>query len=142
MSVAKWRISKMSDMQFWKSHDFREILYLEAFGVAEYGFDIGFLEFKMADSIWRTQYFGNPRIFVELCTLGLLGSLSTNLTSDFHFQEWRIQYGGYEILENRRIRHIGSGGWGLKFRTTKRKTTNISEFKNLKILSTHFFSIF
>ena len=44
----------MSDMQFWKPYDFRETLYSEAFGVADYEFDIGFSEFKMADPIWRT----------------------------------------------------------------------------------------
>ena len=27
------------------------------------------------------------------------GTLITNLTPDFHFSKWRIQYGGYEILE-------------------------------------------
>ena len=44
----------MSDRQFWKPHDFRETLYSEAFGVADYKFDIGFPEFKMADAIWQT----------------------------------------------------------------------------------------
>ena len=44
----------MSDMQFWISHDFRETLYSEAFGVADYEFDIGFSEFKMADPMWCT----------------------------------------------------------------------------------------
>ena len=63
----------MSEMQFWKPHDFRETLYLKAFEVADYEFDIGFSEFKMADSIWRAKYFGNPTIFVELCSPGLLG---------------------------------------------------------------------
>ena len=41
----------MSDMQFWKPHDFRETLYSKAFGVAGYEFDIGFSKFKMADPI-------------------------------------------------------------------------------------------
>ena len=44
----------MSDIQFWKPHDFRETLNSEAFGVDDYEFDIGFTEFKMADLIWRT----------------------------------------------------------------------------------------
>ena len=44
----------MSDMQFWKPHDFRETLYLEVSEVADYEFDIRFLEFKMADAIWWT----------------------------------------------------------------------------------------
>ena len=44
----------MSDMQFWKPHDFRKTLYSEAFEVADYEFDIGFSKFKMADPIWRT----------------------------------------------------------------------------------------
>ena len=54
----------MSDMQFQEPHDFCETLYSEAFGVADYEFDIGFAEFKMADPIWRIQYFGNATIFV------------------------------------------------------------------------------
>ena len=36
---------------------------------------------------------------MKLCTPGLLGLLITNLTSDFYFSKWRIQYGGHEILE-------------------------------------------
>ena len=44
----------MSDMQFWKPHDFRENQNSEVFDVADYKFDIGFSEFKMADPIWRT----------------------------------------------------------------------------------------
>ena len=63
---SKWRISNISVMQFWKPHNFRETLYSEAFGVADYEFDIEFLQFKLADPIWRTQYFGNPTIFVGL----------------------------------------------------------------------------
>ena len=48
----------MSDMQFWKPHDFPETLYSEAFGVADYEFDIGFSEFKMADIIfWKSNDF-------------------------------------------------------------------------------------
>ena len=39
----------MSDMQFWKPHDFRETLFSEVFGVTDYEFDIGFSEFKLAD---------------------------------------------------------------------------------------------
>ena len=46
---AKWRISNLSDMQFWKTHDFRETLYSEAFRVTDYEFDIGVSESKMAD---------------------------------------------------------------------------------------------
>ena len=42
---------------------------------------------------------------MELCTPGLLGSLITNLTSDFYFSKWRIQYGGHEILETLRFSH-------------------------------------
>ena len=38
-------------------------------------------------------------IFVEVCTLKLLRSLITNLTSDFRNSKWRIQYGGHEISE-------------------------------------------
>ena len=51
---AKWRISNMSDMEFWKPHNFRETLYSEAFRVADYEFEIGFSEFKMAEPICRT----------------------------------------------------------------------------------------
>ena len=71
----------MSAMQFWK-------LYSKAFVVADYEFDNGFSEFKMVNPIWRSQYFGNATIFMELCTPGLLRSLITNLTSDFHFSKW------------------------------------------------------
>ena len=46
----------MSDMQFWKPHDFRETLYSEAFEVADYEYDIGFSEFKMADPMWQTDF--------------------------------------------------------------------------------------
>ena len=42
---------------------------------------------------------------MELCTLGLLGSLITNLTSDWHFWKWGIQYGGREISETLRFSH-------------------------------------
>ena len=49
---AKWRISNMSEMQFWKQHNFREILYPEYFRVADYKSDIGFSKFKMADIIF------------------------------------------------------------------------------------------
>ena len=38
-------------MQFWRPQDFCETLYLEAFGVADYEFDIGFTEFKMVDTV-------------------------------------------------------------------------------------------
>ena len=40
---------------------------------------------------------------MELPTPGLLGSLITNLTSDFHFSKWRIQYGGHDISETLRL---------------------------------------
>ena len=42
---------------------------------------------------------------MELCNPGFLGSLITNLTSDFHFSKWRIQYGGHEIFETLRFSH-------------------------------------
>ena len=50
----------MSDMQFWKLHDFRETLYSKAFGVADYEFDIGFSKFKITDIIfWKpNKFFG------------------------------------------------------------------------------------
>ena len=80
----------MSDMQLWEPHDFRETLYSEAFWAADYEFDIGFSEFKIADPIWRTYNFGNRTIFVKLCTPGLLASLITNFKSDFHFSKWRV----------------------------------------------------
>ena len=55
---AKWRISNVSDIQFWKPHDFVKTLYSKAFGVADYEFDIGFSEFKMADIIfWKPNDF-------------------------------------------------------------------------------------
>ena len=48
----------MSDMQFWKTHDFRETRHSEAFGVADYEFYIEFSEFKMADIIfWKPNDF-------------------------------------------------------------------------------------
>ena len=43
----------MADMKFWKLYDFRKSRYSTVFDVADYEFDIGFLEFKMADPIWR-----------------------------------------------------------------------------------------
>ena len=39
---------------FEKPHNYRKTLYLKAFGVDDYEFNIGFSEFKMADPIWRT----------------------------------------------------------------------------------------
>ena len=68
---------------FEKPHNYRKTLYLKAFGVADYGVDIGFSEFKMAYPIWRTLYFGKLTIIVELCTPRFLRSLITNLTLDF-----------------------------------------------------------
>ena len=102
---AKWRVSNTSDMQSGKPYDLRETLYSEALEVADHEFNIGFSEFKTADRIWRTLYFGNPTILVELRTPGLLGSLITKLTSDSYFLEWRIQYGGHEIFETLRFSH-------------------------------------
>ena len=53
-------------------------------------------------------------IFVELCTQRFLRSLVANLTSDFHFPNWRVQYGGHEILETLRFEHnsVLGGFWG------------------------------
>ena len=65
----------MSDMQFWKPHDFRETLYLEAFGVL-----IMNLTSDFQNSKWRTQYGGH-----------------NILTSDFHSSKWRIQYRGHDM---------------------------------------------
>ena len=42
------------DMKFGKPYDFRITLYSTVFEVADYEFDFGFSEFKMADPIWRT----------------------------------------------------------------------------------------
>ena len=83
MAFAKWRISNMSDMEFWEPHNFRETLYPEAFGVTDYEFDIGFSEFKIVDTIWRTWNFGNFTIFAQLCTRGFSGSLITEFKLDF-----------------------------------------------------------
>ena len=44
----------MVGMKFWKLYDFRISLYSAVFEVADYEFDIGFSDFKMADPIWRT----------------------------------------------------------------------------------------
>ena len=42
----------------WKSNDFHIILYFKVFEVADYEFDIGFSEFKMADLIcWKANDF-------------------------------------------------------------------------------------
>ena len=38
-------------------------LYSKVFVVADYEFDIGFSEFRMADPIWWTWNFGNSTIF-------------------------------------------------------------------------------
>ena len=82
-----------------ETNDIRGTLYPKVFEVADYEFDIGFSEFKMADPIWRTWYFGIPTIFVELCAPRFLRSLITNLTSDFRNSKWRTQYGRHNILE-------------------------------------------
>ena len=50
---AKWRISNMSDMQFWKPHDFRGTLYSVAFEL------IMNLTSDFRNSKWRTQYRGH-----------------------------------------------------------------------------------
>ena len=42
----------MADIIFWKANEFRGTLYTEVFEVADYEFDIGFSEFKMADPTW------------------------------------------------------------------------------------------
>ena len=44
----------MEDIIFWKANEFRGTLYSKVFEVADYEFDIGFTEFKMADRIWWT----------------------------------------------------------------------------------------
>ena len=44
----------MADMIFWNTNDFRGTLCSTVFKVADYEFDIGFSEFKMADPIWQT----------------------------------------------------------------------------------------
>ena len=44
----------MADIIFWKPNGIRATLYSKVFEVADYEFDIGFLEFKMADPIWKT----------------------------------------------------------------------------------------
>ena len=44
----------MTDKIFCKPNDFRGTLYSKVFDVADYEFDNGFSEFKMADLIWRT----------------------------------------------------------------------------------------
>ena len=41
----------MADIIFLKANDFYIILYSKVFEVADYEFDIGFSEFKMADAI-------------------------------------------------------------------------------------------
>ena len=60
--------SNMVDMKFLKLYDFRISLYSTVFEVVDYEFDFRFSEFIMADPIWKTYNFGNPAIFVELCT--------------------------------------------------------------------------
>ena len=44
----------MADIIFWKANDFYITLYSKVFEFADYGFDIGFSELKMADPIWWT----------------------------------------------------------------------------------------
>ena len=92
----------MADIILWKRNKFRGSLGSKVFKVADYEFDIGFSEFKMANLILQTYYFGNLMIFVELCTQRFLRSLITNLTSNCHFSKWRVQY---EILETLRFSH-------------------------------------
>ena len=54
----------MSDMQYWKPHDFRETLYSEAFGVADYEFAMGFLEFNYFDYCCQRNLKKNLTIIV------------------------------------------------------------------------------
>ena len=44
----------MADIIFWKADDFHITLHSKVFKAADYEFDIGFLELKMADPIWWT----------------------------------------------------------------------------------------
>ena len=44
----------MADIIFWKAKDFHITLYSKVFEVADYEFDIGFSELKMADVIWSS----------------------------------------------------------------------------------------
>ena len=99
----------MADIMFWRANDFRGTLYSKVFEFADYEFDIGFSEFKMADPIWWTWNFGNSATFAWVCTPRFLRWLITNLTSDLRNSKWRIQYGG---LGGKGILHIIVHWWG------------------------------
>ena len=50
---SKWR-TQYAGIIFWKANDFHITLYSKVLEVADYEFDIGFSELKMADPIWWT----------------------------------------------------------------------------------------
>ena len=56
----------MADMLFWKLNDFCGTSYSKVFEVADYEFDIGFSEFKMADPIWWTRWKRNIAYYSTL----------------------------------------------------------------------------
>jgi len=62
------------------------------FEVADYESIIRFSKFKMANPIWRTKIYKKSRNWMKIGILRLLGSLITNLSSDFKNSRWRIQY--------------------------------------------------
>ena len=56
----------MSDVQFWKRHDFRQTLYSEAFGVADYEFDIGCKGqyfYSCCPPVWQLALYISPIFF-------------------------------------------------------------------------------
>ena len=67
----------MVDMKFWELYDFRITLYSRVFGVADYEFQIGFLEFHIADLIWQTQNFEIYLVLSKFCAWMFLRSLFT-----------------------------------------------------------------
>jgi len=76
---------------------FFETWYREVFEVADYKFEVRFEKFEMADPRWRPK----SKIFLDfvlkLCIKGFLGSLITNLKSDFENSESWIQYGDLQL---------------------------------------------
>ena len=73
-----------------ESHDIR---YSQVYHVFDYDTELRFPKFKMADSIWRTNFRKSSNLF-ETRQLKVFRSLITILTSDFENSKWRIQYGG------------------------------------------------
>ena len=72
--------------------DYRKILYLKAFGVADYEFDIGFSEFKMADiAFQKANDFRGTLYFKVFEVADYEFDIGIQLGSHCAFEEARIE---------------------------------------------------